>query len=38
MRKGEILIQGRRYPMVGTVTMDYIMIDVGNDPINPEMR
>jgi alanine racemase len=33
--KGEVLIQGRRYPMVGTVTMDYIMIDVGDDPIKP---
>ncbi|TES93118.1 MAG: alanine racemase [Desulfobacteraceae bacterium] len=33
--KGEVLIQGKRYPMVGTVTMDHIMIDVGNDPIEP---
>ncbi len=33
--RGEVLIQGRRYPMVGTVTMDYIMIDVGDDPIKP---
>jgi len=32
---GEVLIRGRRYPMVGTVTMDYIMIDVGDDPIKP---
>jgi alanine racemase len=30
---GEVLIQGRRYPMVGTVTMDYIMVNVGRDPI-----
>ncbi len=30
---GEVLIRGKRYPMVGTVTMDHLMIDVGNDPI-----
>jgi alanine racemase len=33
--KGEVLIQGKRYPMVGTVTMDQIMVDVGDDPIRP---
>ena len=33
--KGEVLIQGKRYPMVGTVTMDYIMVDVGDDLIQP---
>jgi alanine racemase len=32
---GEVLIQGKRYPMVGTVTMDHIMIHVGDDPIKP---
>jgi alanine racemase len=31
--KGEVLIQGKRYPMVGTVTMDQIMVDVGEDPV-----
>ena len=30
---GEVLIRGRRYPIVGTVTMDYIMVDVGSDPV-----
>jgi alanine racemase len=30
---GEVLIKGKRYPQVGRVTMDHIMIDVGNDPI-----
>ncbi len=30
---GEVLIRGRRYPMVGTVTMDYIMVDVGSGPV-----
>jgi alanine racemase len=33
--KGEVLIQAKRYAMVGTVTMDQIMIDVGDDPIRP---
>jgi len=33
--KGEVLIKGRRYPMVGTVTMDHIMVDVGDDPVSP---
>lgn len=33
--QGEVLIQGKRYPMVGTVTMDHIMINVDDDPINP---
>ncbi|RPJ00021.1 MAG: alanine racemase, partial [Deltaproteobacteria bacterium] len=32
---GEVLIRGKRYPMVGTVTMDHIMVDVGDDPIFP---
>lgn len=38
--KGHVLIRGSRYPMVGTVTMDHIMVDVGpetevseNDPV-----
>ena len=31
---GEVLIQGKRYPMVGTVAMDYTMVDVGDDPVN----
>ena len=32
---GKVLIKGERYPLVGRVTMDHIMVDVGNDPINP---
>jgi alanine racemase len=28
---GEVLINGRRHPMVGTVTMDQLMIDCGPD-------
>ncbi len=30
---GEVLIRGKRYPYAGTVTMDQIMIDVGEDDI-----
>ena len=31
--KGKALIKGKKYPIVGTVTMDYIMADIGDDPI-----
>jgi alanine racemase len=30
---GEVLIRGRRYPIVGTVTMDYIMVNVADGPV-----
>ena len=30
---GEVLIRGRRYPMVGTVTMDYIMVNIADGPV-----
>ncbi|MDP2644796.1 MAG: alanine racemase [Desulfobacterales bacterium] len=30
---GQVLIQGRRYPMVGTITMDHTMVDIGEDPV-----
>lgn len=30
---GAVLINGKLYPIVGTVTMDQIMVDVGNDPV-----
>ncbi len=30
---GEVLIRGRRYPIVGTVTMDCVMVNVGTDPV-----
>ena len=30
---GEVLIRGKRYPMVGAVTMDQTMIHVGDDPV-----
>lgn len=31
--KGEVLIRDKFYPMVGSVTMDQIMVDVGDDPV-----
>jgi alanine racemase len=30
---GEVLIRGKRYPIVGTVTMDLTMVNVGTDPL-----
>jgi alanine racemase len=30
---GEVLIRGRRYPFAGRVTMDQVVIDVGDDPV-----
>jgi alanine racemase len=30
---GEVLVGGRRRPIVGVVTMDQLMVDVGDDPI-----
>jgi alanine racemase len=30
---GEVLIRGRRYPLAGTITMDQIVVDVGDDPV-----
>ncbi len=29
----EVLIHGRRYPLAGTVTMDQLLVDVGDDPV-----
>jgi len=31
--RARVQIRGKLYPMVGTVTMDQIMVDVGDDPI-----
>lgn len=33
--KAEVLIRGRRYPVAGAVTMDQLMVDCGNDPVEP---
>ncbi len=30
--RGQVLIRGRRYPVVGNVTMDHLMVDCGDDP------
>jgi alanine racemase len=32
---GEVLIGGRRHPLAGTVTMDQIVVDVGDAPVEP---
>lgn len=31
--RGEVLINGKRYPIVGTVCMDQFMVDVGDDSV-----
>lgn len=33
--RGNVLIRGVRYPIAGTVTMDHITIDCGDDPVEP---
>lgn len=35
MREGgaEVLINAKRYPLAGNVTMDQLVIDVGDDPV-----
>src|SRR6185369_12795410 len=30
---GEVVVRGRRHPIAGTVTMDQLMVDVGDDPV-----
>src|SRR5690606_30930551 len=30
---GEVLIRGRRHPIVGTITMDQLMVDCGDDHV-----
>jgi len=32
--EGEVLIRGRRHRLAGSVTMDQILVDVGNTPVN----
>ncbi|MCB0833287.1 MAG: alanine racemase [Bacteroidetes bacterium] len=32
--KGEVLIRGRRHPVVGAVCMDQLMVDVGDAPVD----
>ncbi|HEY7564398.1 MAG TPA: alanine racemase [Acidimicrobiia bacterium] len=31
--RGQVLVRGRRYPLAGTITMDQIVVDIGNDPV-----
>jgi alanine racemase len=33
LRGGQVLVRGRRYPIVGAVTMDQLMVDIGDDPV-----
>jgi alanine racemase len=30
---GEVLVRGRRHPIAGTVTMDQLMVDLGDEPV-----
>lgn len=30
---GRVLIRGKRYPVVGSITMDHLMVDCGDDPV-----
>lgn len=30
---GGVLVRGKRYPFAGTVTMDQVVVDVGDDPV-----
>lgn len=32
-QKAQVLIGGKRYPIVGTICMDQCMVDVGDDPV-----
>ncbi len=32
---GEVLVRGRRHPIAGTVTMDQLMVDVGDTRVEP---
>lgn len=31
--EGEVLIRGKRHPFAGTITMDQLVVDVGDDPV-----
>jgi alanine racemase len=31
--RAQVLIRGRRYPVAGTITMDQLLVDVGDDPV-----
>jgi alanine racemase len=33
--RAQVLIRGRRYPVAGTITMDQLTVDCGDDPVEP---
>src|SRR5690606_20015984 len=33
-RSGDVLINGNRYPLAGRVTLDQVLVDVGDDPVS----
>jgi alanine racemase len=33
--RAHVIIRGRRYPVAGAVTMDQVMVDCGDDPVEP---
>jgi alanine racemase len=33
--RGEVIIRGRRHRVAGAVTMDHLMVDCGDDPVEP---
>lgn len=33
--QAQVLIRGRRYPVAGTITMDQLTVDCGDDPVEP---
>ncbi|WP_372728713.1 alanine racemase [Nocardioides sp.] len=33
--RAEVLVQGRRRPVIGRISMDQVVIDVGDDPVAP---
>ena len=38
LRGGEVLVDGRRWPITGAVTMDQLMADCGDRPSRPATR
>jgi alanine racemase len=34
-RGGAVLVRGRRHPMAGTITMDQLLVDMGDAPVEP---
>lgn len=36
--RGEVMVRGRRRPLVGRISMDQVVIDLGDDPVLPGER